>query len=1315
LRLFGLALVLQFVAGIAAATTANNQLWVANGPVNTMAANDDVSHLYVNGQFSYTDPGTGVMVINAQTGVFDASFPQVNGPVHAVVSDTAGGWYIGGQFSSVGGTIRHNLAHILWDGVTGWSVDDWHPDPDGTIYALSLSSDAATLYLGGDFSTVIGNTARQYLAAVTTTIPATATTWDPAPDDIVRTLALSADDGTLYTGGDFVHVGAGSVSRHYAAAFDVAELDASNNPNPNYGAVLGWNPDANASVYAMTIAGTTMYLGGSFTELNSGSVQRAYVAAVDLTTADVDAAWNPAPNQIVRAVAVSNGRVYLGGDFSTLNAGTRSQAYLAAVDNATGLIDSGWRPGLDAAVYSLLASPSGELYVGGGFSHVNGQQRNRLATLDLVTATLGDWQPSSWTTVYDLAGSGSNVLAAGGFDRQSRSLLYIGGDFDYVGPATGSAVVIDGSGQVDNSLPQVDGSVYSVVADGAGGWYLGGEFSAVGGVARTNLAHIDSSGSLSSWNPLTDGPVYCLAPAAAGGLYIGGAFSSVNGVGRPYLAEIATTDGSLTSWDPQATGIVRDLVLSGTTLYVGGEFFSSDGMTPSIGNLPRDYVAALNTVTGSAISGWDAVIDGPVYSLALSAASTLYIGGDFFQVNGSVSRPYLAELSTANGTESGWNPQATGIVRDLALSGTTLYVGGDFFSTDGLAASIGNQPRDYVAALSTVDGTALTAWQADADAPVRTLLLAGGLYIGGEFSLIHGISRNRLALLSLSDGQPDPWNPSAGGGVYALAEQGGKVFVGGSFASVGGKKRRNLAALDLLTGQADDWNPAIDGPVNTLLVSGSTVYVGGQFTVAGGQYRQNLAAIDKITGAANAWNPDADGAVYAFRPSGNNVTLFVAGAFALIDGQERHGLAEIGGVNGVATGWAPALDAGARVYALALSGSVLFAGGDFTISALGGTPVLTRNLATFNTAGAALLQWRPAVDGAVRTVLLSPDVTRLYLGGDFNNVDGQARSHVAALDTKAEGAGNYVLAWSADTGGVSDSVRAMALSADRTTLFIGGGFSAIAGGTRAGIAALRVVDDMLLDSWLVTVDDRVDVLLAGQDSIYIGGHFQTVATLPRPHLAAFASLPAETDPPTTTVSLPGGYYTAATLDAIELVCNDGFGSGCATTYYALDDGAWLVYSGPLTLKEDTVLHYFSVDNVGNSEDITANVENYILEITPPETTISPATGVYETETLTVSLACSDSQSGCAATYYTLDDSTPTSASHRYTGPFKIHGKTVVKFFSVDNVGNEEDVQRASFVSSFGGSGQLGLLLLLLPGMVIIVRAFRVGRSGGADA
>src|SRR2546422_536796 len=71
--------------------------------------------------------------------------------------------------------------------------------------------------------------------------------------------------------------------------------------------------------------------------------------------------------------------------------------------------------------------------------------------------------------------------------------IYIGGDFTQVGPATGGGVPLDAaSGAIPPLFPKVVGPVYSVISDGAGGWYVGGYFAAVGGFPRSNLAHVAS-------------------------------------------------------------------------------------------------------------------------------------------------------------------------------------------------------------------------------------------------------------------------------------------------------------------------------------------------------------------------------------------------------------------------------------------------------------------------------------------------------------------------------------------------------------------------------------------------------------------------------------------------------------------------------------------------------------------------------------------------------------------------------------------------------------------------------------------------------
>lgn len=79
-------------------------------------------------------------------------------------------------------------------------------------------------------------------------------------------------------------------------------------------------------------------------------------------------------------------------------------------------------------------------------------------------------QPSSWTTngiVRDIKTTGNNI--------------YLAGDFTYVGLLTGGgAAVATDTGEVDATFPTIDGTVYAVIPDNNGGFYVGGDFSAAG-------------------------------------------------------------------------------------------------------------------------------------------------------------------------------------------------------------------------------------------------------------------------------------------------------------------------------------------------------------------------------------------------------------------------------------------------------------------------------------------------------------------------------------------------------------------------------------------------------------------------------------------------------------------------------------------------------------------------------------------------------------------------------------------------------------------------------------------------------------------
>jgi len=1263
---------------------------VADGPVYSSLAVGD----YRGG------PTGGGVVIDTASVLLDVRYPQINGRVMSVIPDGGGGWYIGGAFTAVGGLARSNIAHIKADR----RVDEsWDPGADQPVFSLVLSADGTTLYVGGAF-TQIGGTARGRLAALQAATGVPLASWNPQADSTVRQLVLSGDGMHLYAGGDFTVLGG-------LARLHLASLLATDGSVDS-----GWSAAADGAVFALALAGGRLYAGGAFTHM--GSAVRNRIAALAIADGRVDAGWNPDADAAVRSLIVSPdaARLYAGGDFSQIGAAARP--HLAAFDLGAINADKAlpWNPAPDGPVNALLASGQ-TLYAGGDFSVIGGQLRRRLAALDVGTDSNNarDWDPGVDAAVNTLALTGTALYAGGDFNQVTdRSTLYLGGDFSYVGPATGGGIGINAdplnpaSDQPLFAFPAVSGAVYAVLPDGVGGWYIGGLFSRVGNLSRSNLAHINSDLTVdASWQPIADGAVFALA-LAGGRVYVGGDFTTIDGQSRRYLAALNSGSGALTAWDPDADAAVRVLALSvdGSTLYTGGDFTSFNG-----GAIVRRRLAALDTTTlirASIPTAWDPDADATVRALALSAdGSTLYAGGDFTSFNGgAIVRRRLAALDTTTliraSIPTAWDPDADAAVRALLLSadGSTLYAGGDFTSFNG-----GAIVRRRLAALDTttvIKANIPTAWDPGADAAVRALQLSGTtLYAGGDFATVGGILRRRLAALVADSANPGnatviAWDPVAGGRVRCLAQSVTTLYAGGDFASVGGVIRRHLAALGLNDGRATSWNPDVNNIVRTMQLAsrGDTLYIGGDFSLVGALGRNRVAEVGVANALPTAWDPDADDSVHVLLASADGGSLYVGGSFTIIGRQRRSHLAELRR-NGTATVWRPEISGSSSgaagngvVNVLQLDGDTLYAGGDF--DAVGGAK--HQGLVALDTSTAAPLSWAPQITGLINDMQLSTDGATLYIGGVFSAVNNDPRRNIAALDTADE----LATTWNPDADA---GVQALQLALDQAAVYLGGKFSMIGGLVRDHLAAVNRADGLPLSSWDHAADKEVLSLSLSPAGrvIYGGGRFGTLDQESRGALAALDALPLERIAPLTTALPPGGEYNKATNQPVVLNCDDGAGSGCATTFYTLDGStpttASKVFKGSIELKDDAVLKFFSVDRLGNTESVQSEV--YTLDILPPETTASPPSRIFSSQRIRVTLQCSDAKSGCADIFFSRNEKDPESAFTRYTGPIRIGDNTVLRFFSIDVAGNKESVQRENYVSNHSGGGLSPILLLLL--------------------
>ncbi|WP_363325573.1 LamG-like jellyroll fold domain-containing protein [uncultured Streptomyces sp.] len=184
------------------------------------------------------------------------------------------------------------------------------------------------------------------------------------------------------------------------------------------------------------------------------------------------------------------------------------------------------------------------------------------------------------------------------------------------------------------------------------------------------------------------------------------------------------------------------------------------------------------------------------------------------------------------------------------------------------------------------------------------------------------------------------------------------------------------------------------------------------------------------------------------------------------------------------------------VWALAEAGGVVYAGGTFSqirpagtaAGGAGSAPAV--NFAAFDAAtgaptGCSLSFTRSSGTATVRALAVSPDKSTLYVGGWFNAANGTAVNGLAAVNTAT---------CQVRTGfapGFSATVRALDVAADGT-VYAGGDFQSVGGQTRRFYGA--VTPGGTPTAWNPDVDAPGRTLRVTPDgaSVLIGGDFFTV-------------------------------------------------------------------------------------------------------------------------------------------------------------------------------------------------------------------------------
>jgi hypothetical protein len=733
---------------------------------------------------------------------------------------------------------------------------------------------------------------------------------------------------------------------------------------------------------------------------------------------------------------------------------------------------------------------------------------------------------SSWVAngpVNDLASLGGRV--------------YLGGRFSFLGPVTGAAAPLDvskagyaaGATSLEPGFPIVQGTVLASVSDGSGGWYVGGSFKTIGGVAQANLAHVAANGTVdTAFVPTVSGSVNALVLSGSA-LYVGGNFSGVSGGNAIGVAKLDLPAGSFDpSWQHSGTvgvdGTASALALSGNQLYVGGSFsneLDGSGNADSVTNLVE-----LNAAAGTPAS--------PAFAPAIGDSS------------GSVN---ALGITTVGGVSE-------------------LLVGGDFSS-----------PQTNLA-LYRLDTHAQVTLSAYPDAPVDAITTdgTGDAWIGGDFGSLNSdaVTRSHLAKYELPTLDPH-WDPSADGTVDALAHVGSDLVVGGNFSRLQqgngislptpraniGAVADTAGALNPFTVPVRAFNPGAGGPVLALSAStGTTVLAGGLLNSMDGLARINLAAIDTATGEGDpGFRADTAPGDEVYALASNGSRLYAGGVFLTIDGAGAANLAQLDPTTGqLATGFVPPLTASGFVDALSFSadGSTLYAGGASLSTTSGFVDLGAFNGATgaFEPAGA------PNTDnGVVRLLTVGGTV---YVGGHFSHLGGATRTELGAFSS-ATGAVDAAFDPSlAGPGGAQFEVSALAQSGSH--LYVGGNFASAGGSSHVNIAALDLTTGAADSGWFANVDGQVLRLAVLGNHLYAAGAFQNGgATAPRHGLAAFSlsdgGLSGDWDPQLNTAAvahalLPVGntLYTGYDASTVGTALRPDFAAFAFTVPHAAPPG-----------------------------------------------------------------------------------------------------------------------------------------------------------------
>lgn len=1095
-------------------------------------------------------------------GSLDTSFdPDAGGTVFSLVLQADGKILLGGNFTTIGGQLRNRIARIHADG----SLDPaFNPDVANPIVnSVALQSDGKIL-VGGNFS-AIGGQPRSSIARLLN---------DPASSSLVVTGTVQIDwlrSGSSpevervtfenWNGSEWASAG---VAARVPGGWRAEGLSL---PSSSWiraiGAATGGQYNGSSGMIGEIVA----YGGGpapgiEVTE-NGGPPLVSGVSILDFE----EAGWQP--NSISRTLTIKNtGSAPLdnlalqitgeaaGGflvdelESPTLAPGGETSFTIRCSPSWDGIggavisiqsnqpdaspfgiqleasgnrLDSSFNPSANNRPSCIAIQPDQRILIGGGFTTIGGQVRNRIARFRPNGIPDGSFDP-------DANGAVSSITL------QPDGKVLIGGSFTAVSGQTRNRMArLHPNGTLDESFnPNVSGAVLTSVLQPNGQIIIGGEIINVGGQTRSRIARLNQDGSLDpSFIPNIGGTaitlqVSCLALQPDGKILVGGNFNTLNGQTRMRIARLHP-DGSLDeSFVPASNVTISSMMLQPDgKILLGGV----SGLVRILSD-------------GSIDDTFSANLTETVSSLALQADGRIIVGGSFTAIGNQV-RSRIARLHSDGSLDPTFEQNANNTVDCLALENDGKILLGGSFST------IGGQPRVGIGRLLN-------------DPAVSTIVQTGNHQIdwlrGGAAPEIERVAFDYWLNGVWSSSSPAVWVPggwrasgltlppniwirargvtSSGRGInYGMVQQ----VVNYNGPQVPEISATGEGGVPIVFGQSTldfgevPMQESSAPQTITVYNTGSSPLLGLSFQLAGkavGEFSVEPQGIASIPAGQSArfkirfsptipyqrngalsilinhpqaspleigltgfgiktdmtFVPNANDSVRAFglQPDGK---IIVGGLFTTIDGQARNRIARLHPDGSLDPTFNPGAGANDRINSIAIQadGKILVSG---WFTSLGGQ---TRNgIARLHPDGSLDESFNPDANGWVNSVAIQPD-GMLLIVGRFTTVTGQPRNRIARLFSD----GSLDVSFNPVAGG---AVHTVAFLPDGK-IIVAGEFTTIGGLTRNRIALLNT--DGSVDSTFNPNANNIVRCLALQPDgkVVIAGDFTTVSGFTRNRIA----------------------------------------------------------------------------------------------------------------------------------------------------------------------------------------------------------------------